>query len=87
MTRKPNLHFYKSENNKWIFVRLPDDENDDDSRVSLYRLLETHNVDVDRAMEKWKRIRAMKLSAYILQQLKKYYTMIELTDSEWFSGV
>ena len=86
MARKSQLEFYQSENNRVIFVRLPDDENSDDSRVSLYRLLETYNVDVDQAMDKWRRIRAMVLPVFIIPQLKKYYTMVQLTEREWFSG-
>ena len=87
MARKPDLHYYKSPDNKIIFVRLPEDDNDDESRVSLYRLLETHNINVDHAMAKWKRIRAMKLPIHIYPHLVKYYTMILLTDREWFSAV
>jgi len=83
---KTQLEFYKSKNNRVIFVRLSDDENSDDSRISLYRLLETYNIDVDLAMDKWRRIRAMVLPVFIIPQLKKYYTMIQLTDREWFSG-
>ena len=84
--KKTQLEFYKSENNRIIFVRFPDEENNDDTRVSLYRLLETFNVDVEQAMDKWRRIRAMVLPSFIMPQLRKYYTMVEMTDREWFSG-
>ena len=83
---KPQLDFYRSENNRVIFVRLSDDENSDDSRVALYRLLETYNIDVDLAMDKWRRIRAMVLPVFIISKLKKYYTLMQLTEREWFSG-
>ena len=84
--RRPFLEFFRSEGNRVLFIRLPDEDTNDDSLVSLYRLLESQNIDTDRAMEKYRRIRCATVPAYVERTLRRYYNMVELTEAEWLEG-
>jgi hypothetical protein len=83
---KPSLEFFRSAGNRVLFIRLPDEDTNDDALVSLFRLLESQNIDTDRAMDKYKRIRAATVPAYLERKLKNYYNMVELSEEAWLEG-
>jgi hypothetical protein len=80
---RPKLEFFRSDGNRVLFIRLPDEDTNDDNLVSLFRLLESTNIDVERSMENFKRIRAATVPAYVERKLRKYYNMVELAEDNW----
>lgn len=84
--KRPTLLFYRSESNRVLFVRLFEDDKDDDALVSLYRLLETENIDTIKAMEKWNKIRCLTLPAWVERKLREHYDLVELKSEQWLAG-
>lgn len=82
---KPRLDVFWSDNNRYFFVRMDEEDKSGDRLVTLYRLLEASNIDTERAMNGWSRLRAMKLPAHIASQLRHYYEFRELELSEWLT--
>ena len=82
---KPRLDVFWSENKRFFFIRLNEDDKNNDSLVTLYRLLEVSNIDTERGMKGYGRLRAMKVPAYIYKKLKHYYEVRELTLTEWLT--
>jgi len=85
--RKLVLYYWESEGDppRYVFIRLREDDKDDDSLVALYRLLETFNIDTERAMDRWSKIRAMKLPFWVERKLRIRYRLIKLKELEWFA--
>lgn len=83
---KPILRIYRTEGNRALFIRIADEDKDDDALVSLYRLLEALNIDTEKAMEVWPKLRAMKVPAWAERKLKEYYRLQELSERAWIAG-
>ena len=77
---KPVLQYWTSEGNppRYVFIRLSDTSLGEESLVALYRLLETFNIDTEKAMDRWRRIRAMKLPYWVLRKLGPNYKLVSL---------
>jgi len=84
---KPRLDVFWSANNRFFFVRMDEEDKSSDRLVTLYRLLEASNIDTEKAMSSWSRLRAMKLPAHIASQLRHYYEFRELDLSDWLVEV
>ena len=82
---KPRLDVFWSENDRFFFIRMNEDDKNDDSLVTLYRLLEANNIDTERGMKGYGRFRAMKVPAYVYKKLKHYYEVRELTLTQWLT--
>jgi len=82
---KTRLDIFWSDNDRFFFIRMNEDDKNDDSLVTLYRLLEASNIDTERGMKGYGRFRAMKVPAYVFKKLKHYYEVRELTLSEWLT--
>jgi len=76
------LEVWWSRGRRVLFVRMTEEDKDDDSLVALYRLLEMNNIDTERAMSRFGQLRAMKLPPWIEPTLKQYYNLEFLTDKE-----
>lgn len=84
---KPRLDVFWSENERFFFIRMDEEDKSNDRLVTLYRLLEASNIDTERAMSGWGRLRAMKLPAFIAKELRHFYEFRELEKSEWLAEV
>jgi len=82
---KPRLDVFWSANDRFFFIRMNEDDKNDDRLVTLYRLLEASNIDTERGMSGYGRIRAMKVPAYVYKKLQHYYEVRQLTLSEWLT--
>ena len=82
---KPRLDVFWSENDRFFFIRMNEDDKNDDSLVTLYRLLEASNIDTERGMKGYGRFRAMKVPAYVYKKLNHYYEVRELTLTQWLT--
>lgn len=82
---KPDLQYWTSEGDppRYVFIRLSDTSLGEDSLVALYRLLETFNIDTEKAMDRWRRIRAMKLPFWVLRKLSSRYKLVTLEEADW----
>ena len=82
---KPRLDVFWSDNERFFFIRMNEDDKDNDRLVTLYRLLEATNIDTERAMNSFGRLRAMKLPSYVVKELRHFYELRELTFTEWLT--
>lgn len=78
----PTLEVWWSKGNRILFLRLTEEDKNDENLVGLYRLLELHNIDTERAMNRFGQLRAMKLPRWIVPILKDYYNLDWLSDKE-----
>jgi hypothetical protein len=84
---KTRLDVYWSDNARFFFVRMNEEDKNDDRLVVLYRLLESYNIDTERAMSSYGRLRAMKLPNWVFRELRHYYEIREMDKTEWLTAV
>ena len=84
---KTRLDVYWSDNERFFFVRMNEEDKNDDRLVALYRLLESYNIDTERSMGGYGRLRAMKLPGWVYREIRHYYEIREMDRTEWLTAL
>lgn len=66
------------------FIRIREEDKDDETLTVLNRLLGRHGMDVDELYKnQWKRYEAVPLPRWMIPKLDPYYDMVELEEDEY----
>jgi hypothetical protein len=78
---KYTLYYWRGQNlaaNK-VFIRIREEDKDDETLIVLNRLLATHGIDVAELINKyWKRYLAVPVPLWVLNKLDGFFELKEL---------
>lgn len=83
---KPALFCRTSQSGKFLSVRLVDEDKEPLTLRLFWRWCADNDIDISDKKDHWRKMQAIQIPGHLRDSLEKFFTLVEMEDSQWYSG-